>query len=267
MTTAKALTDRSYWDETWESVQVPAPVDLSDRSLRNHATLEFHRYFSEVLRSQSPAPKSLVEIGCAQSKWLPYFSKVHGLKVGGVDFSELGCQRARELLAHADCDGEIVQADMFEPPEALRGRFDVVLSMGLVEHFPDTASAVRACASFVKPGGLVLTLIPNMTGITGFGQRWLDRGVYEKHVPLNREALASAHEAAGLTVLRAEYLMSANLAVINHPNLRPRILERLVRGLLVSATGFIWTLERAGVRIPPTQSLSPYVACAAVKPA
>lgn len=266
MTTTKPLTDRSYWDETWESVVVPAPIDVSDRSLRNHATLEFHRFFSGVLNDKSPAAESLIEIGCAQSKWLPYFAKVHGLKVAGVDFSELGCVRARDLLARAGCDGEVLQADMFEPPETMRGRFDVVLSMGLVEHFPDTASAVRACAGFARPGGLVLTTIPNMTGLTGLGQRWLDRGVYEKHVPLNREALAAAHRDAGLTVLRSNYLMSANLAVINHPNLKPRILDRLVRASLVSATGLIWALERGGLRIPPAQWLSPYVACVARKP-
>jgi len=260
-----SLTDRSYWDETWESVTLPRPVDLSDRSIKNHATLKFHRYFSGILESSSRHNETIVEIGCAQSKWLAYFSQVHNLAVCGVDYSELGCARARELLARANCQGEIVQADMFDPPANLREKFDIVLSMGLVEHFPNTSSALRAIADFVKPGGLVITLIPNMTGILGFAQRCLDLEVYEKHVPLDRDALAAAHCASGLSIVRSEYLMSANLAVINHPNLKPEILKRIVRAFLVLTTGCIWALERIGVCIPRGRLFSPYVACVATK--
>jgi hypothetical protein len=106
-----------------------------------------------------------------------------------------------------------------------------------------------------------------MTGIPGFGQRLLDRGVYDKHVPLDRDALAAAHRACGFAVLRSEYLMSVNLAVINHPNLRPAFLNKLARGLLVSVTGALWALERVGLHLPRSRVLSPYVACVAKKPA
>jgi len=256
-----SLTDRSYWDETWQSVEIPKRVDPSDHSLGNQGTLALHTYFSEVLAAMPSRPESMIEIGCAQSKWLPYFAQVHHLAVAGLDYSELGCTRARALLDQARCVGEVVQADMFQPPQALQSRFDVVLSMGLVEHFDDTASAVRACAAMAKKDGLVVTLVPNLAGVVGFGQRWLDRAVYDKHVPLDREALRRAHEASGLSIVRSEYLLSANFAVINHPNLRPKLLNRLVRGLLVAATGCVWVLERIGLRIPPTRLLSPYVAC------
>lgn len=261
-----SLTERSYWDGTWQSVELPKLVDLSDRSLRNHANMVFHNYFTEVLRTAPVQNGALVEIGCAQSKWLPYFAQVHALAVAGLDYSELGCARARELLRGARCQGEIIQADMFNPPEPMKARFDVVLSMGLVEHFPDTAGAIRACAALAKPGGLIVTLIPNMVGILGLGQRWLDRIVYDKHVPLDSEALRAAHEKCGLSILRSGYLMSANFAVINHPNLKPRVINKLVRGFLVGATAGVWALERVGIRISATRFLSPYVECVARKP-
>jgi 2-polyprenyl-3-methyl-5-hydroxy-6-metoxy-1,4-benzoquinol methylase len=263
---SSSLTERAYWDGTWQSVELPKLVDLSDGGLRNHANIVFHNYFAEALRTASVHDGALVEVGCAQSKWLPYFARIHALSVTGLDYSELGCARARELLRIAQCRGEIIQADMFNPPENLKARFDVVLSMGLVEHFPDTASAIRACAALAKPGGLILTLVPNMVGIVGLGQRWLDRAVYDRHVPLDSEALRAAHEKCGLSILRSGYLMSANFAVINHPNLKPRVINKLVRGFLVGATAGVWAIERLGVRIPATRFLSPYVACAAWKP-
>ncbi len=260
-----SLTEPSYWEKNWQSVEAPRLVDLSDRSLRNHANIAFHNYFSEVLRDASLQSGALVEIGCAPSKWLPYFAKIHGLAVTGLDYSEIGCARARALLQQAQCEGDIVQADMFNPPDDLRSRFDVVLSIGVVEHFPDTAGAIRACAALARPGGIVITLIPNMTGIVGLGQRWLDRRVYDKHVPLDREALQAAHEQCGLSILRSEYLLSGNFAVINHPNLKPKIINRLVRGLLVAATGGVWALERLGFTIPATAFLSPYIVCVGSK--
>jgi 2-polyprenyl-3-methyl-5-hydroxy-6-metoxy-1,4-benzoquinol methylase len=260
-----SLTERGYWDRTWESVQLPKLVDLSDQRVRNRATLAFHEFFADVLGGASLNCRALVEIGCAQSKWLPYFAQVYGLNVTGVDYSELGCLRARELLKTANCEGEIVRADMFSPPERLKAYFDVVISMGLVEHFPDTAAAVAACAAFAKPGGLIVTLVPNMAGAVGLGQRWLDRAIYDKHVPLDETALRAAHERSGLSVLRSGYLMSANFAVINHSNIKPRIVNRLVRAFLLGATGAIWAVERLSLRLPPTRLFSPYVVCVAQK--
>jgi 2-polyprenyl-3-methyl-5-hydroxy-6-metoxy-1,4-benzoquinol methylase len=261
-----SLTERSYWDEIWQSANLPKLVDLSDRGLRNHVNILFHNYFAEVLRTAPVRTGALIEVGCAQSKWLPYFAQVHALAVTGLDYSELGCARARELLRKANCQGHIVQANLFDPPDGLKAQFDFVLSMGVVEHFRNTADAICACAALAKPGGLIITLIPNLVGIVGLGQRWLDRVIYDKHVVLDRESLRMVHEACGLSVLRCGYLMSANFAVINHSNLKPKVINKLVRGFLVGATAGVWTLERIGFRIPATRVLAPYVECVAIKP-
>ena len=37
-----SLTNRSYWEGAWQSVELPKLVDLSDRGLRNHANMIFH---------------------------------------------------------------------------------------------------------------------------------------------------------------------------------------------------------------------------------
>jgi hypothetical protein len=144
------------------------------------------------------------------------------------------------------------------------GCFDIVFSQGLLEHFTDTASAVAAFAAFAKPGGTVLTVIPNMAGMIGTLQSALDREIYDVHVPMDANALAAAHRNAGLSVSRCEYLLSANFAVVNHPGIRPRLLNNAVRSMLIGATGLIWAAERIGVRMPPSRLMSPYVSCVAV---
>ena len=98
------LTDRAYWERTWNDGNIPMSVDLTDHGIRNHATLTVHRYFETVLCAFRRRQTSLIELGCAQSKWLPYFARHWRFDVAGLDSSELGCQRARQMLA-ARSDG------------------------------------------------------------------------------------------------------------------------------------------------------------------
>ena len=81
------LTDRSYWEELWQAADNAKLFDPADRSIRNRGNVAMHDFFSEILRAADPPAQSLVEIGCAQSKWLPYFAKVHNLSVAGLDYS------------------------------------------------------------------------------------------------------------------------------------------------------------------------------------
>jgi 2-polyprenyl-3-methyl-5-hydroxy-6-metoxy-1,4-benzoquinol methylase len=256
-----ALTDLEYWKASWNRSNVPRPVDLRDGSLRNRATLALHAYFSSILAPGLKSDCSLIELGCAYSKWLPYFARHWGFRITGLDYLAPGCEISRRMLREAGVSGEVVDGDIFNPPPELLDRFDVVCSMGLVEHFEDTSAAVAACAAFAKPGGLVITIVPNLTGMIGHLQRALDRQVYEKHVALGPEQLRAAHETAGLSVVGCGYLLSTNLAIVN-PGLRPRALNKIVRGGLIAATLLVWLMERVRPA-PPSRLMSAYVTCAA----
>lgn len=257
-----ARTDERYWERAWFSSGIPRPVDLKDRSLRNHATLALHAFFEQALEPLSDRGGNLIELGCAHSKWLPYFAQCFGLQVTGLDYVKSGCETSRNMLHTAGVTGTIVHGDIFNPPHDLTGRFDVVYSAGLVEHFESTADAISACAAFAKPDGLIVTIIPNLTGLIGFLQRFLGRQIYDKHIVLRSDQLRAAHEAAGLTVLDCHYLLSANFAIMNHPAIRPMLLNKAIRGMLIAATLAVWLLEYV-VTIPPSRLLSPYVACVA----
>jgi SAM-dependent methyltransferase len=71
-----------------------------------------------------------------------------GARVVGIDLSRAVEAAANNLGDHA----LIAQADLFRLP-FVEGTFDVVYSIGVLHHTPDTAAAVRALARLVKPGG------------------------------------------------------------------------------------------------------------------
>jgi len=90
------------------------------------------------------------------------------------------------------------------------GTFDVVTCMEMLEHVPDPASVVRACAELVKPGGWVFfsTLNRNaksfLFAIVGaeYVLNMLPRGTHEYAKMIRPSELAGYCRQAGLDVLQ-----------------------------------------------------------------
>jgi 2-polyprenyl-3-methyl-5-hydroxy-6-metoxy-1,4-benzoquinol methylase len=254
-----------YWDQLYTTDRKVRAIDPHDTSLRNYVACQFHRYFVRHLSAMES--KQLLEVGCGGSQYLPYFAKEFGLQVTGLDYSEPGCKSAARLLATEGITGNIVCANMFEPPPSLRRKFDVVVSMGVVEHFVDTPACIAAISNLVKPGGLVLTFTPNMYGFMGTLQKLFDRELFDKHVPLSRELLRRAHEKAGLSVLECDYFLSNNFFVVGLP---PRLqssigekVKKLLMRCLHYISGAVWMLETSFHTFRPSKMMSPYIVCAA----
>jgi len=255
---------KEYWNSRWQQEgRLPRPIVPGDRSLKNHVELKFHALFKQTLiaRCHSGEAPSLAELGCACSVWLPYFSKEFGFHVAGVDYSSLGCDQARAVLSREGVDGEVIFADIFRPPPDLLRRFDFVVSFGVVEHFEATHECLKACAAFLKPGGTMVTVIPNMSGLVGWLQKHLAREVYDVHVPLNARAFRRAHELAGLEVLRCEYFCFLNFGVLNLNRIRQSFLGLWLSRALNAISRATWMLEKAGMRLPVNRISSPYVVC------
>jgi 2-polyprenyl-3-methyl-5-hydroxy-6-metoxy-1,4-benzoquinol methylase len=258
---------KGYWDQIYVPERRPEAINPRDTSLRNYIARRFHRFFEKNLSAMEG--KELLEVGCGGSQYLPYFSKEFGLHVTGLDYSELGCAAAERVLAAERVAGEIVCADFFNAPQNLFGKFDVVVSMGVVEHFVDTAKCVAAIANLVKPGGIILTTIPNMRGLTGALQQAFDRDLFNKHVPLSRAMLRSAHEEAGLIVEECEYFIFNSFFAFGLEPGRQRSQVWRMKSVAIRClhyvSGGIWVLEKATRPFPAIGIMSPFIVCAARK--
>jgi 2-polyprenyl-3-methyl-5-hydroxy-6-metoxy-1,4-benzoquinol methylase len=261
-----------YWNHVWEQANLPPPLDVDSNSLRRVAQKSlFQAVAGALARVQKSAGRPrLVEVGCASSRMLPVVSKKLGFDVVGLDYSEVGCDQARAMLAREGVVGEIVFGSVFAPPEALIESCDAVMSFGLVEHFADTAEIVTAMARLLKPGGVMFTNVPNLNGTIGWVQKHLmSREVFDIHVLLTPADLRLAHEKAGLAVVHSDYFLSTNFSVLNAGDGRPGgivwWMKRSVRSALIGASGVVWAAERLIGRLPPSRAFAPYVNCVAVK--
>jgi 2-polyprenyl-6-hydroxyphenyl methylase/3-demethylubiquinone-9 3-methyltransferase len=78
-----------------------------------------------------------------------------GADVMGIDLGEKPIKVAKlhGLESGVKVDYRLIAAE--DLAQEMPGRFDVVTCMEMLEHVPDPASTVRACAALVKPGGHV----------------------------------------------------------------------------------------------------------------
>jgi 2-polyprenyl-3-methyl-5-hydroxy-6-metoxy-1,4-benzoquinol methylase len=260
-----------YWDRNWQRQPLPELWDVDGHLLRDYVDRALFRYMSDALSAHgvSGSKKSLVEVGCASSAVLPLFSSKLGFLISGVDYSPTGCAQTEAILAREGIDGAVFQSDVFAPPEDLLGRFDVGVSVGLVEHFSDTGSVVRALADLLKPGGVMITSVPNMNGATGFTQKILDPAVYDIHVPLTREQLRDAHVSAGLKIEQCDYFLPSNFGVCNLNKSSKQTLSWKLKRISLAALRRLsmlsWWLELHIGRLPVSRLFSPYVNCISVK--
>jgi SAM-dependent methyltransferase len=257
---------REYWDHAWEAEDFSDDIQPQSSRIWAHRNQLFHRAFDALLES-TPRPRVL-ELGCARSAWLPYFAKYHNAEVCGLDYSARGADQARARLQQNGQTGDVRCADLFAPPEDWRNAFDVVVWFGVAEHFDDPTGAVRAAAAFLKPGGLLVTEIPNLVGVAGWLQRAFNRPVYDIHVPHSRESLAHHHEAAGLKVVLARYIVPTDFGVVELGGAPPGVLRSVKASILYwlrLLSGAVWWVDRR-LRLPDTRLLSGFVMVAARKP-
>lgn len=100
------------------------------------------------------AGKDVVDVGCGGGI-LSESMAGRGAAVTGIDLSEkaLGVARLHLLETGGKVDYRHIAAEQLaaERPAA----YDVVTCLEMLEHVPDPASTIRACAALVKPGGHV----------------------------------------------------------------------------------------------------------------
>lgn len=96
--------------------------------------------------------KRVLDVGCGGGI-LSESMAARGANVTGIDLSDKALGVARLHLYESGQQVEYVHAAAEDFAAAHPGAFDVVTCLELLEHVPDPASTVKACADLLKPGG------------------------------------------------------------------------------------------------------------------
>ena len=181
----------AFWNERWANLPPIGPYE--------GPVYEQHPLIEPYIRNGYG--KTLVEIGCVPGNWLVYYAKEFGYRVSGIDYSDQIEYTRANLAYHEVPVDDLIHANFFEYQPTKQ--YDVVYSGGFAEHFADHRLVVEKHVPWMKPGGLMVMMIPNLTGIHRFLCSTFDNENYRAHVPalMYKTTLRKTLEEAGLEVL------------------------------------------------------------------
>jgi ubiquinone/menaquinone biosynthesis C-methylase UbiE len=150
---------RKYWN------QYVIGIDISDKTVGSSEFFDeigsYHhgKYSVEstVIDFRRTRGKKLLEVGCGWGCDLIRFAK-NGANVTGVDLSESAINLARLYFGYRQIPAHLSVGNA----ESLQFRdeeFDVVVSLGVLHHTPDTQKSIDEIYRVLKPGGDALIML------------------------------------------------------------------------------------------------------------
>lgn len=98
--------------------------------------------------------KKILDVGCGMGMSMDYFSR-HGAIVKGIDITRDSVKYVNQNRLNA------IEADARYIPFK-DNTFDIVYSIGVLEHFMQTKAALKEQVRVCKRGGIVIAVVPNL---------------------------------------------------------------------------------------------------------
>jgi SAM-dependent methyltransferase len=169
------LTNEDFWTEYWAKLQLPMSVNWN---FKNDAVI------AQSIIDAIPVTKNTtaLEIGCAPGKWLSFLSQNLGCDITGIEYVPVAAKKTIENLKLLDIKNfNIITGDFFTyKPET---PFDIVISLGFIEHFDNFEKVLEDQLKLVADGGYLIIGIPRFIGINYFLQKAIDKHIQNKLIP------------------------------------------------------------------------------------
>jgi 2-polyprenyl-3-methyl-5-hydroxy-6-metoxy-1,4-benzoquinol methylase len=195
-----------YWNNVWQRNNTIAKFDY-----KYYTNSLIHNLFQKYLNYDKN--KSICEIGCAFSAFLPYFKDNFGFDINGFDYDNDAVLMTRKIYKEMGYEANIFYKDFFE--KEVKTKYDILFSWGVFEHFENLDNSILHTKNYLKDEGIIITVIPNMNGIVGFLQKTLNKKVYDIHIPYKKKDILKAHENAGYKTLFCDYFGIYQGGVVN----------------------------------------------------
>jgi SAM-dependent methyltransferase len=112
------------------------------------------QYF-DIVSDELITNKYLLDVGCGTGRWTKYISNKAAF-VECIDPSDAVFSAAKLLK---DCSNTRISKAGVDNIPFQDDTFDLVFSLGVLHHIPDTLQAMKSCVGKVKPGGYFLVYL------------------------------------------------------------------------------------------------------------
>lgn len=149
--------------------------------------------------------KTVLDVGCGGG--ILSESMAHkGAFVTGLDMGKEPLEVARLHALETGAELNYIQMPVEQHAAEQPSHYDVITCMEMLEHVPDPASVIQACAQLLKPDGVIFfstinrTLKSYLTMIIGaeYVLRWVPKGTHEHEKFIRPSELLSYTDQANL---------------------------------------------------------------------
>lgn len=164
------ITTSDYWAEYWKTKKSLETVEIGANFL-----------FSDIINEYVPKTRhfSFIEIGGFPGYWAVFFAKYFNAQATLID-RYIDKHIVKQIsLANDSPDISVIEGDIFELQNSKK--FDVVMSVGLIEHFFDVSAVIDMHIKYLEKNGILIIVVPNFLGANGLLQKIIDKPTYDTH--------------------------------------------------------------------------------------
>src|SRR3989344_962582 len=147
------------WDEKWKDFNV---AEFVKRGMEIDLWITFHKQIIEKYAERVDSRGLFLEAGCGMGYWCFYVSEKYKIKSVGVDIAPKTiaklndhCRKEKHTLAS-------FLVDDLNNSNLPKNKFDMFVSLGVIEHFEDSGCMMRNLYNLLKPGGIGIITVPNL---------------------------------------------------------------------------------------------------------
>lgn len=189
-------TTKKYWEHYYESSK-------NDLNTINIICGKYDIFWNQLVASCKHKPKSIIEIGAYPGRYIAYLASRFDLHATALDYNSDRIKIEYAFSTMGVKNYEIIQADFlqYEP----KRKYDIVISLGFIEHFKNYNEVLDMHARYLAPGGAMLIMIPNKRNLRKW-YGWLVDGDNLKAHNLKCMTLNTFKEFASRNDLNIEFL-------------------------------------------------------------
>jgi len=117
----------------------------------------YYKYLPKILQWNKYKDKKVLEIGCGVGTEILQFAKNESIVIG-IDLTKKAIEITKKRFELYKFKGRFMQADAENLPFE-DNTFDLVYSLGVLHHTPNTKKAIREAYRVLKPNGKIIILL------------------------------------------------------------------------------------------------------------
>lgn len=167
--------DAERFEANWSERPESKYLHWTRTAVKNQIQLAFRNHWDYLrFHHDAASPGRVLEVGSGRGSLSAYFSDA-GWDCTLLDLAPSAVAAAKEAFAESGLTAEFVHADCLDMPFE-DSCFDLVFSVGLLEHFEQTMPVLKEQARVLKPGGkLIAYVVPEHTPPIQIENEWVNK--------------------------------------------------------------------------------------------